>query len=422
MFLFDIDRWVEVWVTITRNRTRSLMTCFGVFWGILMLVVLLGSGAGMRNGILSNFSGFATNSVFFMTDRTSEPYKGFNKGRYWYMRNRDIERIVTNVPGIKDISPVIFGGQSDKNIVYGQQTGSFSVKGITPGYFNIESQELYFGRLLNEIDVKEKRKVCMIGTRVHETFFRNEDPCGKYIRVNGTYYQIVGVAKPRSSNVQIGGRGEETVHIPFNTLQQILNQGDRINFIGVSVRQGFPVQQVIDEITSILKTQNEIAPTDPQAVRDINLANMFDTFNLLFIGIDILVWIVGIGTLLAGIIGVSNIMMVTIKERTKEIGVRRALGAKPANIISQVMSESLLLTSLAGLLGLTLGVLLLDVVNRVLEAQPDTQEGTFFQNPEISIQVAVVATIVIICSGLLAGLIPAWRALQIKAIDAIREE
>jgi putative ABC transport system permease protein len=422
LFLFDIDRWVEIWVTITRNKTRSLLTCFGVFWGILMLVILLGSGTGMKNGITGNFKGFATNSAFFMTDRTSEPYKGFNKGRWWNMRNRDLESIIQNVQGIEDISPVVWGGRSEKNVVYGQLTGTYFVKGVMPGYFNIESQELHYGRLLNEVDIREKRKVCLIGTRLQETLFRNEDPCGKYIRANGSYYQVVGVVKARSSNFNIGGRSEESVILPFTTMQQIQNQGDRINFIGVSFKPGFLAEKIIDEITAILKAQNEIAPTDPQAVRAINLAKQFGTFEMLFIGIEILVWIVGIGTLLAGIIGVSNIMMVTIKERTKEIGVRRALGAKPFNIISQVLSESLLLTSLAGLTGLTLGVFLLDIVNKVLEGQPATQEVTFFENPEISIQVAIAATIVIIISGLLAGLIPAWRALQIKAIDAIREE
>jgi len=422
MFLFDIDRWVEIWVTITRNKTRSLLTCFGVFWGILMLVILLGAGAGMKNGIYSNFKGFATNCVFFYTDRTSEPYKGFNKGRYWSMRNRDIDNIVKNVPAVADISPIIFGGRSEKNIVYGQITGTYNVKGVTPGYFNIESQELHYGRLINEIDVQDRRKVCLIGARVYETLFKNEDPCGKYIRVNGTYYQIVGVIKQRASNISIGGRSEESVVLPFTTMQQIQNQGDRINFIGVNVRQGYPVSKIIDEISILLKGQNEISPTDPQAVGQFNLADQFDTFNMLFLGIEILVWIVGIGTLLAGIIGVSNIMMVTIKERTKEIGVRRALGAKPFNIISQVMNESLLLTSLAGLMGLTIGVFLLDVVNRLMSAQPSDNSVTFFENPEISIQVAVAATIIIIISGLLAGLIPAWRALQIKAIDAIREE
>ncbi|MDH6356401.1 ABC transporter permease [Parabacteroides sp. PF5-9] len=421
--MFDIDRWVEIWVTITRNKTRSLLTCFGVFWGILMLIILLGSGTGMKNGILGNFKGFATNSLFFYTDRTSEPYKGFNKGRMWQMRNRDIESITQNVAGIEDISPIIWGNSGDKNIVYGQLTGSYNVKGVLPDYFNIESQELHYGRLLNEIDIQEKRKVCLIGTKVNETLFRNQDPTGKYIRVNGLYYQVVGVVKARSSSINIGGRSEESVFLPFSTMQQTLNQGDILHFLCVSVKLDYPVQEVIDEISAVLKTQNEIAPSDPQAVGIVNLAAQFSTFTMLFAGIDILVWLVGMGTLLAGIIGVSNIMMVTVKERTKEIGVRRALGAKPFNIISQVMSESLVLTALAGLLGLSLGVFLLDVVNKLLTTANASQESTtFFENPEVNIQTAIAATVVLLFSGLLAGLIPAWRAMQIKAIDAIREE
>lgn len=420
--MFDIDRWVEIWVTITRNKTRSLLTCFGVFWGILMLVILLGSGAGMKNGIMGNFKGFATNSVFFYTDQTSEPYKGFNKGRWWNMRSRDIESIKEQVKGIEDISPIIWGNRSDKNVVYGQLTGSYNVKGVLPEYFNIETQNLFYGRLLNEVDIKDKRKVCLIGSKVNETLFKNENSCGKYVRVNGLYYQVVGVVKARSSNINIGGRAEESVFLPFSTMQQTLNQGDILHFLCVSAQRGYPVQTMIDDIAGILKAQNEISPTDPQAVGIVNLAAQFATFEMLFSGIDILVWLVGMGTLLAGIIGVSNIMMVTVKERTKEIGVRRALGAKPFNIISQVMSESLLLTAMAGLLGLSLGVFILDVVNRIVSAQPSDGHGTFFENPEVNIQTAIAATVVLLFCGLLAGLIPAWRAMQIKAIDAIREE
>lgn len=364
--MFDVDRWVEIWVTITRNKTRSLLTCFGVFWGILMLVLLLGSGAGMKNGILGNFKGFATNSVFFYTDRTGESYKGFNKGRWWSMRNRDVESIKNNVNGIEAISPINFGGRSDKNIVYGQITGTYNVKGVMPDYFKIETQELLYGRLLNEIDIQERRKVCVIGSRVNESLFRNQNSTGKYIRVNGLYYQIVGVIKPRSSNIYIGGRSEESVILPFTTMQQTSNQGDLFQFMCVSIKNGHLIEKVIDDISTILKAQNEISPTDPKAVGVVNMAAQFAVFNMLFTGIDILVWLVGMGTLLAGIIGVSNIMMVTVKERTREIGVRRALGAKPFNIISQVMSESLLLTTMAGMLGLSLGVFLLDVVNKIL--------------------------------------------------------
>ena len=417
--MFDLDRWTEIWVTITRNKTRSLLTCFGVFWGILMLVILLGSGRGMQNGIMRSVNGFATNSAFFFADRTSESYKGFNKGRQWDMRNRDVESIRREVKELSAISPIIWGNSSDKNIVYGMMSGTFNVKGVHPDYFQIETQKLFHGRLLNEVDERERRKVCLIGTKVKEVLFKEEDPCGSYIRVNGIYYQVVGVVQQRASGVNIGGRSEECVFLPFSTMQQTLNQGDIIHFLCVAAKPDVQMLPVINKIKSIIKEQNLIAPTDPQAVSAINLAAQFETFNNAFLGIDILIWIVGVGTLLAGIIGVSNIMMVTVKERTKEIGVRRALGAKPWNIISQIMSESLLITAMAGLMGLTVGVFLLDVVDQLIG---DPVGETMLLHPAVSIQVALAATSILLLAGLLAGLIPAWRAMQIKAIDAIREE
>ncbi len=370
---------------------------------------------------MGGIDGFATNSLFFYSDRTSEPYKGFNKGRYWSMRNRDVETITESIKEIEDISPVIWGSRSDKNMVYGQLTGTYNVKGVSAGYFNIESQILHNGRLLNDIDIMEKRKVCVIGKQIRETLFNDQDPCGKYLRVNGIYYQVVGVVEQRANNVNIEGRAAESAFIPYTTMQQTTNRGDRIDFLGIVLKKGADVQKALEDITNILKTQNEISPTDPQAVGVENLAVMFGTFDNLFIGIDILVWLVGMGTLLAGVIGISNIMMVTVKERMKEIGVRRALGAKPFAILTQIMSESLTLTAIAGLIGLTIGVFILDVVNRLLANQPPS-DGSFFENPEVSIRTAVAATIVLLVSGLIAGLIPAWRALQIKAIDAIREE
>ena len=417
--MFDLDRWTEIWVTITRNKTRSLLTCFGVFWGILMLVILLGSGRGMQNGIMRSVNGFATNSAFFFADRTSESYKGFNKGRQWDMRNRDVESIRREVKELSAISPIIWGNSSDKNIVYGMMSGTFNVKGVHPDYFQIETQKLFHGRLLNEVDERERRKVCLIGTKVKEVLFKEEDPCGSYIRVNGIYYQVVGVVQQRASGVNIGGRSEECVFLPFSTMQQTLNQGDIIHFLCVAAKPDVQMLPVINKIKSIIKEQNFISPTDPQAVSAINLAAQFETFNNAFLGIDILIWIVGVGTLLAGIIGVSNIMMVTVKERTKEIGVRRALGAKPWNIISQIMSESLLITAIAGLMGLTVGVFLLDVVDQLIG---DPVGETMLLHPAVSIQVALAATSILLLAGLLAGLIPAWRAMQIKAIDAIREE
>lgn len=421
--MFDIDRWVEIWVTITRNKTRSLLTGFGVFWGILMLVILLGSGTGFQNGVLKNVDGFATNSAFFFSERTGEAYKGYKKGRYWQMRNRDLETIRQRVKGVRYLSPMAMSWGGQNNVVRGQKAGTYNVRGVHSEYFNIETQHILAGRLLNEIDVLNKRKVCVIGSIVREVLFGPaEDPIGEYIRVNGIYYQVVGVVKPKP-RVQMGGRTEESIITPFTTLQQVSNQGDKFWFLCATAEDGYSCDKLVDDIKNVLKSQNEISPTDPQAVNSFTIAKQFETFDMLFTGINILVWLVGMGTLLSGVIGVSNIMMVTVRERTREIGVRRALGAKPFSIISQIMSESLLLTSLAGLLGLSCGVFALDVVNKVMASTPaSASDETFFQNPEIHIGTAVAATVVLLISGLLAGLIPAWRAMQIKAIDAIREE
>ncbi len=422
MFLFDTDRWVEIWVTITRNKTRSLLTGFGVFWGILMLVLLLGSGNGLQNGVMKNVNGFATNSAFFFSERTGEPYKGYKKGRYWQMRNRDLETIRQRVKGVRYLSPMIMQWGGQNNVVRGQKAGTYNVRGVYSEYFNIETQHILAGRLLNEIDMVEKRKVCLIGSIVREVLFApNEDPIGQYIRVNGIYYQVVGVIKPKP-RAQIGGRTEESVMLPFKTLQQTSNQGDKFWFLCATADDGYPCDRMVEDIKMVLKSQNEISPTDEQAVSSFTIAKQFETFSLMFMGINLVVWFVGAGTLLAGIIGVSNIMIVTVRERTREIGVRRAIGARPFDIISQIMSESLLLTSLAGLMGLSLGVFLLDLVNQALEAGGEASNDTFFANPEIHIGTAFVATVILLVSGLLAGLIPAWRAMQIKAIDAIREE
>jgi putative ABC transport system permease protein len=386
-----------------------------------MLVILLGAGVGFKNSIFENIEGFAANSLFFMTDRTSEPYHGFNKGRYWQMRNRDVDAILRDVKGIEALSPLLWGNRSDNNVVYRQVSGTYNVKGVYPAYFEIERQKLHFGRLLNDIDHLERRKVCLIGSRVCEELFKNANPCGEYVRVNGLFYQVVGVVEQIATGVNIGGRAESCIFLPFTTMQQTLNQGDILHFLCLSVIPGYPIQQMIEDIKDILKRQNEISPTDPQAIYVLNLAAQFNMFENLFAGIDTLVWLVGLGTLLAGIIGISNIMMVTIKERTREIGVRRALGAKPWNIISQVMSESLVLTAMAGMLGLSAGVFLLDLVDRILSAQPPS-DSMMILHPNVKIGTAIAATFVLLICGLIAGLIPAWRAMQIKAIDAIRDE
>lgn len=419
--MFDFDRFHEIWHTITRNKGRSILTGFGVFWGIFMLVVMLGAGRGLENGIMQGTDGFATNSCFFYSSATSEPYKGFRKGRYWNMRNRDIQAIKQTVAELGHISPMLWGSRTDNNVMYNDKAGSFSVRGLYPSYQQIERQQIRRGRFINEVDIRQKRKVCVIGTKVYEEIFSlKEDPIGAYIKVNGIYYQVVGVSYG-VANVSIGGKSDESVIIPFSTMQQINNQGDIVHFMGATAKSGVSAEILENRIKEVLRAQNSIAPTDTQAVGSFNIEKQFMIFHYLFLGISALIWVVGIGTLLAGVIGVSNIMLVTVKERTNEIGIRRALGAKPSTILNQIMAESFLLTGLAGTLGLCAGVGLLIVINSGLEGAA-SDSNMFFSNPVIPFFTAAMAMAVLLVCGLIAGAIPAWRALQIKAIDAIREE
>lgn len=399
---------------------RSFLTAFGVFWGIFMLVVMSGAGFGLATGVQAGVKGFAENSAYFFSNSTSEPYKGFRKGRYWNLRNGDLDMLIANVPEIKYISPLLFGGSVDNNTVRGDKAGTYSIKGLHSMYNFIEPQDMIYGRYLNPIDTDERRKVCVIGKKVYEDMFtRGENPLGQLLKVNGIYYQVVGVNDP-VTQINIGGDSKETIILPFTVMQQTYNRGDEVDCIAITADNSVRIGDIENRIMDLLKARHSISPTDPQAVQSMNVEKQFRMFQMLFLGIDILIWIVGLGTLLAGVVGVSNIMLVTVRERTKEIGVRRALGAKPKVILLQIMHESIVLTALAGFIGLMAGVGLLSLVDRALSAGMDS--NTFFQHPQIPFTTALLATFVLLVCGMLAGVIPAWRALQIKAIDAIREE
>jgi len=417
--IFDIDYWQEVWVTIARNKVRSILTGFGVFWGIFMLVILMGAGNGFEGGMKKTFDGFATNSVFFSNNRTSEPYKGYRKGRWWSMNNRDIELIRERAQSVDLISPLLFGG--DKNTVRGQKSGTYGVQGVYPAYYSVQQVNTLHGRTFNEIDIQDKRKVCIIGKEVYETLFMTgENPVGTYIRVNGIYFQVIGVISPKAA-ASIGGDMASSVYIPFSTMQLVFNQGDVIHFLSCTAKSGYPASMVEEEVSAILKNAHDIAPDDTKAIRSFNIEEQFLVFDYLFIGINIVVWFVGLGSLLSGIIGISNIMLVTVRERTREIGVRRALGAKPMAIISQIMNESFVLTTISGLLGLIAGVISLDIVDKLFFGMGENPVKIMIA-PTISFTVAIIALLILMLSGIFAGFMPAIRAMSIKAIDAIREE
>lgn len=419
--MFDLDRWQEIWLTITRNKMRSMLTAFGVFWGIFMLVVMSGAGYGLQNGVMAGMEGFAENSAFFFSGMTSEPYKGYRKGRYWNMASGDLEMLRSQIPEIRYISPILFGGRNDHNTVRGDKSGTYSIKGLHPMYNSIEPQRMLYGRYLNDIDIQERRKVCLIGRRIYEELFlAGENPLGQLVRVDGIFYQVVGVCEP-VTNINIGGDSKESVVLPFTVMQQTRNRGDHIDCIAIAAKENVHISDLEKQILNLLKIRHSIAPDDPNAVQSMNVEEQFLMFRKLCLGIHVLIWVVGLGTLLAGVVGVSNIMMVTVRERTREIGIRRALGAKPGAVLMQIMNESLVLTFLAGFFGLAAGVGLLSVVDQALMSQ-GVQDHTFFLNPQIPFSMAVIAAAVLVVSGLLAGVIPAYRALQIKAIDAIREE
>jgi putative ABC transport system permease protein len=415
--LFDIDRFQEIWITITHNKSRSVMTAFGVFWGIFMLVVMVGAGVALERGMNSQIEGFATNSCFIWSEPTSEPYKGFRKGRTWDMENSDLALLVNHVPEIQYIAPVIFGGNSSNNVIRNDVAGSFNVKGNFPSYNQIDNQKIIYGRYINDIDILEKRKVCVIGERVYEVLFPEKgNPVGKNIQVKGIYFQVVGVTRS-SSHINIGGNSQETVVLPFSTMQQAFNMNNVIHFLAITAQPGVPVKIVEEKVKKTLKEAHDIAPEDKTGVGGMNIEDQFTMFLYLGIGIGVLIWFVGIGTLLAGAVGVSNIMLVTVKERTREIGIRRALGATPVDIVRQILTESVVLTLIAGTAGLMFGVGLLSLISKALE-----NSDQFFRDPQISFSVGIGSVLILVIIGALAGFIPANRAMKIKPIEAIREE
>jgi len=416
--MFDSNRWQEIYYVLTKNKLRTGLTAFGVFWGIFMLVVLMGAGKGLENGTKASFSSFATNSVYIWGESTSLPYKGFKKGRYIEFDNEDTEAL-QNIEGLKTICPKNqLGGYRGSNLVQrGKQYGNFQVSGDVPEILEITPRKIIAGRFINDLDIENKRKVAVIGKRVHELLFPDgEDPIGKYIDVGGVFFMVVGVFDLFASS-EFSDRDLESIHLPFTSLQQAFNFGNSVGWYSVLSEPDTRVSVVEERVKEVLKKRHSVAPDDVRALGSFNAEETFGKMNNLFIGINLLVWIVGTGTLAAGVIGVSNIMLVVVRERTKEIGIRKAIGATPWSIIVQILLESITLTSLAGYLGLVVAVGALEATNRLIGPGSD-----MFKNPEIDFNAAITSLIILIIGGTLAGLIPARKAAQVNPIVALRGE
>ena len=415
MLLFDIDRHREILDTITRNKSRSLLTGFGVFWGIFMLVALLGGGNGLRELLARNFDGFATNSAMIWAQSTTKPYNGLRKGRWWSMNHNDVIRLKQQVPELEEVQPLI--SEWGRIVTVGDNKSTATVKGLLAGYQYVEQPRIFYGRYRNEMDINQNRKVCVIGKKIYKELFPGgSDPCGKRICIDKIYYSVVGVDYS-SGNININGSADESVSIPLSMMQQAYNKGDTVHLIAVTAKRGVAMSDITDKMRTVIASAHHIDPTDEKAISIFNSEVMFGMLDNLFSGVNFLIMLVGIGTLLAGAIGVSNIMMVTVKERTTEIGIRRAIGATPSNILSQIITESILLTIVAGMMGILFAVFVLEMLELA-----NTTDGILTARFQISIWAAIAALILLSILGVLAGLAPALRAMSIKPVDAMRDE
>lgn len=417
MSLFDADRWQEVFDTLGANKLRTALTAFGVLWGIFMLIIMLGAGSGLYNGVTSEFQGFATNSLYVWAQRTTMPYKGLPANRWFNMSNEDTKALRELVPEAKVIAPrnEVGGWRGSANVTRGIHTGAFGIKGDYPEVVEIQPFDVEQGRLLNDLDIKQKRKVAVIGKKVvNDLYDQGEEVIGSNIRINGVYFTVVGMIKTKKAGREAEDDAQ-SIFVPLTAFQQAFNYGDWVAYYGFMPVDGVSVAELEEKILKVLKERHRINPADQFAFGTNNNEEDFAEFANVFSGINFLIWFVGTLTLVAGIIGISNIMLIIVKERTKEIGIRRAIGASPISIVSQIILEALVLTSVAGYIGIVLGVWVVEYAGPMIEDDS-------FKDPEINFNTILIALGVLIMSGCFAGFLPAYRALEIKPVEALRTE
>ena len=410
--MLDLDTWQEIFDTIRANKLRSFLTGFSVAWGIFMLIVLLGSGVGLGNGVEYQFRDDAVNSIWVRPGQTSIPYKGLQPGRNVQLTNEDHEDIHTGVNGVEHITSRFYIGGSVR-VRYRDETGSFDVRAVHPDHLHLEKTIVTEGRFLNPLDIREYRKVAVIGTKVKQALFKDEPALGKQLEINGVAFQVVGLFRDEGAE-----REMEKIYLPISTSQRAFGGGNRISQIMMTTGKA-PLEDtatMAKEIHRRVATHHTFSVDDPRAVEVSNNNEQFARFLGVIQGIRLFVWVVGLGTLLAGIVGVSNIMLITVRERTREIGIRKALGATPRSIVLLIVQESILITSVAGYVGLLLGIAVLEIASRSLPS------NGFFLNPEVDLAVALEAMLLLIAAGLIAGFIPARRAAAVRPVEALRNE
>ena len=409
-FLFDIDTWQELKDSLTKNKLRTVITMIGVWWGILLLIGLLGSAKGIENKFSVQFGDYATNSVFIWGQSTSIAFKGYQEGRFPRLKFSHLEKIKNQVKGIKFLLP---RNARDAQVVRGVQYASFTMSGDFPLLDQIQKKNLIAGRFINQSDINESKKIAVISDDVFKQLFdADEEAIGDFIKINEISYKVVGVFE--QGDFDFGGQ----LHIPFTTFQKVYNQGDNIGWITVTGEDGFDIRQLEKDVKLVLKNLNYVHPDDNRAFGSFNLGELFERFEGFLMGMQFLTWFVGIATLIAGVFAIGNILLITVKERTKEIGIRRAIGATPFEIKRQIVIESIFLTIIAGIFGIISGGWILIAMDSAFGSGPDS----VLINASVPIIVVFIAVIILVVFGTLIGLIPANRATSIKPIDALREE
>lgn len=414
--MFSIDTWQEIWSTVRKNKLRTFLTAFSVAWGIFLLIFLIGTGTGFKNGVIWEFRDDASNALFIDPGTTSLAYDGLSPGRSLRFTDEDIESVSQQIEGVEYLTARYYV-RGNRVVLYKNEKASFSIRSVHPDHKYLENTIMQSGRFLNELDLIEKRKVAVIGQKVNETLFKEEDPLGKWINVNGIMYKVIGVFE------DVGGEGEMSmIYLPLTTAQMAYGAGNYIDRIMFTMdTKDIDEALAIESATlDLMSRRHHFDKEDPRAINLFNLMREFKQVMSLIDAINLALWIVGVFTIVAGIVGVGNIMLIVVKERTREIGVRKALGATPWSIIGLFMQEAVLITVLAGYLGLVVGLGLMEGIQALLmQAGGGVQ---FFRDPNVDVHAALFATSLLVVSGLLAGVFPAYKAAKLQPIDALRDE
>ncbi|MBF7091780.1 ABC transporter permease [Flavobacterium sp. ALJ2] len=422
--MFDRDNWEEILEALTANVFRTVLTAFGVFWGIFILVILLAAGNGLENGVKKGFDGIATNTMFMWSQTTSKAYKGLPKTRRYDFKNSDVMALKEAFPDLLYVSPRNQLGDFNgaNNVVRGTKTSAFTIYGDYPELIMQQPMTIIKGRFLNQQDIKHNRKVAVIGKGViSELYGKEEETIGTYVKVNGVNFMIVGVYYSKNQNNGGAEAEQKNIFVPFTTFQQAFNYGDKVGWMALTANDKVSITTLKPKIIELIKERHSVSPTDDRAVGNFDLFERFNQVQGLFTILTFIAYFVGTLVLISGVIGISNIMLIVVKERTKEIGIRRALGATPGAIRRQILSESIFLTIISGMLGIAVATGVIAILNMVLASMP-ADSNTMFASPTVDLRVVFVALLILIGSGLLAGFIPAQTAINVKPVDALRTE